>query len=349
MQQQPQQQQKQRQQQQQQQAAAQQQPQYSTFGMLQQPAVTSGFPGFQPQAYGVPQQGLYAPQAGYGGMPVGGFLPADFLQQQMAAAAPSAPARGNGNGNGSGTLPPAILQHQQAALARQAAAGPLPTLPLVPPASVASNGGVKPEPAGGMGAGAQPNWSLLQQHAAAAAAAATVPLPLPGFTLPVAFAGADQPASSTAHGAAEQQGAAAAAAAVLAHAQQDYGGGAAALPTGPRRRGRQPKDPSTLTEKQLRAREAQKRFRDKQKRQMAETEAAVGETVEELERLRCVAVLLVLVWCVATADDIQEQAVRGGEGAVVHLASSVPARLPLPLTQRPCCLQGVQREPEAEE
>jgi exopolysaccharide biosynthesis predicted pyruvyltransferase EpsI len=56
----------------------------------------------------------------------------------------------------------------------------------------------------------------------------------------------------------------------------------------PRRRGRKPKDASTLTEKQLRAREAQKRFRDKQKRAMTETESAMGATVAEMERLRCV-------------------------------------------------------------
>ena len=53
-----------------------------------------------------------------------------------------------------------------------------------------------------------------------------------------------------------------------------------------RRRGRKPKDASTLTEKQLRAREAQKRFRDKQRRAMTETESAMGATVAEMELLR---------------------------------------------------------------
>ncbi len=209
-------------------AAAAGQQQLPTFGLPQQPA-----------GYGMQPPPAFAGQMAGGAAPA--FLPADLLQQQMAAGTlPGGAVR-----SGSGSLPPAILQHQQAALARQAAAGAVPPMPVVPPASVASNG-FGPE------GQQQPAWGTL---------------PLPPFPLPMAGFGMEQqPASSAAAGAA-----------------------AAAAPQ-PKRRGRQPRDPSTLTEKQLRAREAQKRFRDKQKRMMAETEAAVGQTVDELQRLRC-------AWC----------------------------------------------------
>ncbi|PRW58056.1 mTERF domain-containing mitochondrial isoform A [Chlorella sorokiniana] len=217
-------------------AAAGAQQQFPGFGAPQQPA---GY-GFQPSATAFAGQAAVAP----GGM-APSFLSPDLLQQQMAAAGT---LPGGSNRSGSGSLPPAILQHQQAALARQAAAGAAATLPGVPPVSVASNG-FGPE-------GQQPAWGAM---------------PLPAFPLPLAGFGMEQqPVSSTAAGLAGAGGAA-------------PGGGAAPQP---KRRGRQPRDPSTLTEKQLRAREAQKRFRDKQKRMMAETEAAVGQTTEELQRLR---------------------------------------------------------------
>uniref|UniRef100_A0A1D2A7Y5 BZIP domain-containing protein n=1 Tax=Auxenochlorella protothecoides TaxID=3075 RepID=A0A1D2A7Y5_AUXPR len=51
---------------------------------------------------------------------------------------------------------------------------------------------------------------------------------------------------------------------------------------GAKRRGRRPADTAQLTTKQLRAREAQKRFRDKQKSRMAETEGTVAELAAEL-------------------------------------------------------------------
>ena len=62
------------------------------------------------------------------------------------------------------------------------------------------------------------------------------------------------------------------------------------LPSGPaaKRKGRKPADPSTLTEKQLRAREAQKRFREKQKRVMLETEEALRSMSAEMQMLRWV-------------------------------------------------------------
>lgn len=216
-------------------AAANGQQQFPGFSVPQQPA---GY-GFQPPPTAFAGQAATAP-----------FITPNLLQQQMAAGAAGALPSGGGR-SGSGSLPPAILQHQQAALARQAAAGTaVAALPGIPPASVASNG-FGPE---------------VQQAAWGA-------MPLPPFPMPLAGFGLEQqPASSTAAGAA---GAAA---------------GAAAAPQ-PKRRGRQPRDPSTLTEKQLRAREAQKRFRDKQKRMMAETEAAVGQTTDELQRLRCAGLL----------------------------------------------------------
>ncbi|KAK2075550.1 hypothetical protein QBZ16_001658 [Prototheca wickerhamii] len=52
---------------------------------------------------------------------------------------------------------------------------------------------------------------------------------------------------------------------------------------GAKRRGRRPADTANLTQKQLRAREAQKRFRDKQRSRMQETEEMVSQLARELQ------------------------------------------------------------------
>eukprot|EP00887_Chlorella_sp_A99_P007937 scaffold12.g7937.t1 len=53
----------------------------------------------------------------------------------------------------------------------------------------------------------------------------------------------------------------------------------------PKRKGKAPADPSTLTKKQLLAREAQRRFREKQKRTIQETQDALRAAHEEVARL----------------------------------------------------------------
>ncbi|EFN55618.1 hypothetical protein CHLNCDRAFT_52245 [Chlorella variabilis] len=239
----------------------------SGIGAFAAPPAGASFPQQFQQGYREAQPGLggfpAAQQAG--GVPAGlppALYPPDFLLSSQQVL------------DGGAQLPPAILQHQQAAMARQgqqvAAQAPLAPAPGV--------GGA------GLGAcmGQAPSWALLQQQAQMAAA-----LPLPPLAAPLVpaggggFVGGPPQGSSLAPQLQPQQqgpgpGAAPAASAPAAAAGQEA----------PRRRGRQPQDPSTLTDKQLRARDAQKRFREKQKRLMAETEAAVGDTSAELDRIR---------------------------------------------------------------
>ncbi|KAL4421931.1 hypothetical protein ABPG77_007873, partial [Micractinium sp. CCAP 211/92] len=291
----------------QEQAQQQQQPLQHQYQQQQQPqqqqfAATMQSFSYGQQGFAAPQFGLSAgfPQAGTPyGLPSlqqqqGAFLPAQQQQQQSAFLPGAAPAflqQPLADGV-SGALPPAILQHQQAALARQQQQQQqqqqqtvLPSMPLpgmalqaMPPASVASNG-VLTE---GMPGTQQPSWALLQQ---AAAAVGAVPPMVAMPTLPLMT---EQPAASTSQqptaltSLLTQPGAAGGTAA----ASTGTGAPSGAPASAPKRRGRQPKDPSTLTEKQLRAREAQKRFRDKQKRMMSETEQAVTAASVELERLR---------------------------------------------------------------
>lgn len=184
---------------------------------------------------------------------------------------------------GASQLPPAILQHQQAAAHSPVSVNSsgLPDTMLA--AAAAANTG---QPAA---------WPLLQQPAAATApllpmmvptslALPTSPLIPAPLTVPQPQASgqpSSQPSSSSAGGPAAPP------------PRRSTAGGTgpaagAAAPPPPRRRGRQPKDPSLLTEKQLRAREAQKRFREKQRNGMAEQEAAVGAAAAELDRMRWV-------------------------------------------------------------
>ena len=218
-----------------------------------QPQAQAGAPGLDvPLATLLAQQNAAAAAAGGGGGGFPGFhsQPLGVPQTGEFLQAPGMPPN---------FLPIDFGQQQQ-----QRAGGALPPAILQhQQAALAQQAAAPPMPAGmppvsGAGFDAtQPSW---------AAQAASVPLP----TFPLPF-GVPTDSAATA-------GAAAAAA----------GNAASGAQPAPRRRGRQPRDPSTLTEKQLRAREAQKRFREKQKRQMAEAEEAMGATAAELERLRCV-------------------------------------------------------------